>query len=83
MKYYHKLLLINKLLVISKIISKMITMIVTSSPLFKMVFSMANSYELVEPNIVPNSSTTASFARGLTSCPKALSSGQSALTKIL
>ena len=42
-----------------------------------------NSYELVVPNVVPNSSTTASFARGLTSCPKALSSGQSALTKML
>ena len=32
--------------------------------------------------IVPNSSTTANDV-GLTSCPKALSSGQSALTKIL
>jgi len=40
--------------------------------------------ELVEDFavIVPDSSTTA-FNEGLTSCPKALSSGQSALTKIL
>ena len=38
--------------------------------------------DLVEPYIVPNSSTTANDV-GLASCPKALSSGQSALTKIL
>jgi len=42
-----------------------------------------NSYELVVPNVVPDSSTTAFRKEGLTLCPKTLSSGQSALTKIL